>query len=554
MQKVLGLDIGSYSIKAVEIINKFNSYEISNFYETVIPNIEDTPPDAIIPVCMEQLFGENHIEADRIITAMPGQFISSRVLEFNFSDPRKIDASISLQLEEQVPFNMDDMVVDHQLLGTVGGKTSVLAVMTRKMFLRNFLDLLGRINIDPKLVDVDSLAFYNLCSHFKIGEDDTTAMLDLGHEKTSVCIIRGGLLKMFRSVNLGGRYITEYLARDMQVSFMEAQRIKHDISQILCENPDYNTLKGNDLEIARKITLATNSIIKELGRTFYSFKTTDKNPIERIYLSGGMANTKNLDVFMTEQFSIPCEVLDITGFGIDHHDELQTKISEVPQSLAIGLRAVSSLKKHSQINLRRGEFAYTQNYEKILEGATTALKIITIGLFLLLASYGIKYYFYSQKIDDLQAQYRKELFKSFPQLRQKYAKKKYTFKTFRRNAEKDVNKLINQKKDALLEFKQSTATSGALVTLRSISESLPKALKIDVTEYNFKSGRLGDGKLLIKAETDSYDMQSQIIDVLKSIPTLSNVEEKKSGPKPGSNGKVIEFTVTADYAPEGVAE
>ena len=94
MQKVIGLDIGSFSIKAIEIVNTFKTYEIVNFYETVVPTLEGVPLDAVVPVCMEQLFKENNIQADRIITAMPGQFISSRVLPFNFSDPRKIEASV----------------------------------------------------------------------------------------------------------------------------------------------------------------------------------------------------------------------------------------------------------------------------------------------------------------------------------------------------------------------------------------------------------------------------------------------------------------------------
>jgi Tfp pilus assembly PilM family ATPase len=86
LQRVIGLDIGSYSIKAVEIINTFKSYEIANFYENVIPNIDELDPDVVIPHCMEQLFRENNLRADRIITAMPGQYISSRVMAFNFSD------------------------------------------------------------------------------------------------------------------------------------------------------------------------------------------------------------------------------------------------------------------------------------------------------------------------------------------------------------------------------------------------------------------------------------------------------------------------------------
>ena len=227
MQKVIGLDIGSYSIKAVEIVNTFKSYEITNFYEVVIPNIEGVPLDAIVPVCMEQLFRENNLKADRILTAMPGQFISSRVLPFNFSDPRKIEASVMVELEDQVPFNMDDMIIDHQILGTTYGKTMALAVMTRKTFLKNFLDLLSRINIDPKLIDVDSLAFYNISSEVTENDDLNYALVDIGNEKTTVCIVRNGLLRMFRSINLGGRYITDFLARDLQVDFAEAQRIKN---------------------------------------------------------------------------------------------------------------------------------------------------------------------------------------------------------------------------------------------------------------------------------------------------------------------------------------
>ena len=83
-------------------------------------------------------FKEHHLQADRIITAMPGQFISSRVLPFNFSDPRKIEASVGVEVEDHVPFNMDDMVLDHQILGNAAGKTMALAVMTRKAFLKNF--------------------------------------------------------------------------------------------------------------------------------------------------------------------------------------------------------------------------------------------------------------------------------------------------------------------------------------------------------------------------------------------------------------------------------
>ncbi|MCX6123705.1 MAG: hypothetical protein NTV34_02990, partial [Proteobacteria bacterium] len=68
MQKVIGLDIGSYSIKAVEIVNSFKSYEIVNFYEAVIPYSETIEPDVLIPQTMEKLFKDNNLHADRVLT------------------------------------------------------------------------------------------------------------------------------------------------------------------------------------------------------------------------------------------------------------------------------------------------------------------------------------------------------------------------------------------------------------------------------------------------------------------------------------------------------
>ena len=140
MQKVIGLDIGSYSIKAVEIINSFKSYQIKNFYELEMPYRDDVEKNVVLAQCLEQLFQENNLQADRILTAMPGQYISSRIVPVGFSDPRKISMAVMSEVEDAVPFNMDEMIVDHQILGTgADGRTIVMVVMTRKSFLKSFL-------------------------------------------------------------------------------------------------------------------------------------------------------------------------------------------------------------------------------------------------------------------------------------------------------------------------------------------------------------------------------------------------------------------------------
>ena len=547
MQKVIGLDIGSYSIKAIEVVNTFKSYEVVNFYETVIPNLEGVPLDAIVPICMEQLFAEHNLTADRIITAMPGQFISSRVLSFSFSDPRKIAASIPVELEEFVPFNMDDMIVDHQVLGASKGKTMALAVMTRKAFLRNFLDLLSRVNIDPKLIDVDSLAFYNLCPTLNVPPEECYAFVDVGNEKTSVCIIKDGMLRMFRSINLGGRYITDFLSRDLECSFHEAQRWKHDVSKVMYSGNADEPMSDDQRRVAECITLAVNAIVKELGRTLYAYKSMDKDPIKRMIISGGTSKIEGLDQFLSEQLEVPVERFHLNRTNISINAALETKQAVLPQALAIGLRAVTTLKQHSQINLRRGEFAYVQNYEVIMRGASKTFRLLSVVLILLLISYVTKYYFYSQQIEKVKQQYIQEYGSVFPEAKKKANDKKLTFAKLRSDAEKKLKQGIKDKRAAIDEFTLATTESSALRALKDVSESLPKEVKIDVTEFDFRTTQIGEGKLVIRAETDNFASQSAIIEALGKVKSLQKVEEKSSGAKPGSDGKVIEFTVQAEF-------
>lgn len=547
MQRIIGLDIGSYSIKAVEIVNTFKSYEIANFYENVIPHAEELDQDIVIPACMEQLFVENNLNADRIITAMPGQYISSRVMSFGFNDPRKVEAAILSELEEATPFNMDDMIVDHQILGQMGSDWVTLAVMTRKTFLRSFLEHLQRIDIDPKLVDVDSLAFYNLSSYMEMPVGECCALVDVGHEKTSVCIVQDGVLRMFRSINLGGRYLTEFLARDLETGFADAQRVKHRVSRVICDEDQADELSGEDKLVAERMTLASNAIVKELGRTFYAFKTWEKTPPSVLFLSGGTSRIKNFGKYLQDQLEIPVSINKIDESNLKINPALSEYMTIMPQSVAIGMRAVGSMKRHSQINLRQDEFAYVQNYESVLKMATAACKVIAVVLVILCVSYGMKYFFYKRQIDVLQDQYLKEYTSLFPAVKSQYVPGKYTFSKLRNDATSKLQREVNSKRNAVSGFLSDNSASPALLTLKALSEAIPKDVKVDIILYQFNTPLSGAGKLILKGETDGYASVEAIKTALKDVALLKNVDDKESGPKPGDN-KVIVFTILADYA------
>ena len=166
---------------------------------------------------------------------------------------------------------------------------------------------------------------------------------------------------------------------------------------------------------------------------------------------------------------------------------------------------------------------------------------------LLVVSYVFKYYFYTNEIESIKSQYKKEFLASFPGLKKKYRKDNITFAKLRSDAERHLKGGISEKQGAIAEFQLANSGSGALKVLHAISSAIPEKTKIDVTLFDFKTTFPGSGKLVLKAETDNFSSQAAILEALSQIPLLQEVEEKNSGAKPGSDGKVIEFTVHAKY-------
>ena len=544
MQKIIGLDIGSYSIKAVEISNHFKSYEISNYYEKIIVRDENTPKEQLIINCMQQLFSENKIKADRIVTALPGQYTSSRILSFNFSDHKKIEAAVYSELEDVVPYNIDDMIVDYQIIGTLDNKTLVLAVMTRKEFIGNFLDKLQKINIDPKLIDIDSLSFYNLSPYLNMQKNKCYGIVDIGHEKTSICFVQNGVLRMFRSINLGGRYLTDFIARDLEVSFSEAEKLKHKVSTFIVKNDKTKTqLSEQDQKIAERMTVAANPISRELGRTLYAFKSWEKAPVETLFLSGGTSLIHNMDHYLEEQLGTKIFKKQLTNSSLQINLKLKSKISKMSQGIAIGLRAVSSLKGQSQINVRKDEFAYIQDYESLFKQVSSIVRLVALLLIVLTLTYSVKYFVYSEETNKIQSQYKKEIASIFPKLKRKFSSNSYSFDRVHKESVQRLKNAIDINKNANKNFVLASDKSGSLVGLSAISKYLPKEIKVNIVEYKYVFQSVQVGYIFLRVEADSFDILDKFEETIKKIPSFSETVVKSSSAKPGSDLKLAEYEI-----------
>jgi type IV pilus assembly protein PilM len=331
MQKILGLDIGSYSIKAVEILNTFKTHKVTHFYEIVIPEIEGLDSSVVGLTAVKQLFTENDLDADRTYTAMMGLLCSMRVLQLQNVKKRMIPQVVQSELETQAPFDIDEVVIDSQILDWKDNQSSVLSVLCRKDHIEAYLNGLKDLEIEPKVIDVDYLSFLNLFPYIQFADSNTSLLsqmalpgfkkgtsildggkcrliIDMGHLKTSMVVFKEGKLATARTIRMGGRYFTDFLQKSLGVTFNEAQRLKHAISQIEYK-ADSRAEKGKEREfaVAKQLGLAVTELTKELIRTMHSFKAQDRLIPDSVVLTGGSSVISGLPEFLSQVLQIPVE-------------------------------------------------------------------------------------------------------------------------------------------------------------------------------------------------------------------------------------------------------
>ena len=154
-QKIIGLDIGSHSIKAVQLRRTFRGFELIGFHEKEIPREGEMAPSDAVVQALTELFGEGRIAGDLLITSIPGHQVSARIIKLPFADRKKMDKVIPFDIEGYTPFNIEEMVVSYHIVKVEKGGAQILALLVKKDVLRDHLETLERAKISPKIVDLD---------------------------------------------------------------------------------------------------------------------------------------------------------------------------------------------------------------------------------------------------------------------------------------------------------------------------------------------------------------------------------------------------------------
>jgi type IV pilus assembly protein PilM len=308
-KQLVGLDIGSSSIKAAELRPLRNGA-----YELLSLGVEQLSPDCIvdgaviskIPVAdaINRIFAQQTIKNRRVATSISGHSVIVKKISLPVQHEEDLAESIRWEAEQYIPFDITDVNLDYQVLGenSASGNLDVLLVAVKKEKITDHTSVISMAGKNPVVVDVDAFALQNAYEvNYEPVTRTTVALLDIGASVMTINIVAGSDFLFTRDVAVGGRQYTDFIQKEFGLNFNQAEALKHG------EVVD----KINPSDAQHVIESVTEIICLEIQKTFDFFKsTTTIDHIDRMLVSGGAAHTPGLLETLARKFAIPTEKFD----------------------------------------------------------------------------------------------------------------------------------------------------------------------------------------------------------------------------------------------------
>jgi len=333
-KSLVGLDIGSSSVKAVELKLTKLGYELVSF--GLEPLAQDTVVDGAImdaPAVAEKIsaiFDSQNIKSKDVATSVSGHSVIVKRVPMPVMSEEELYDRIQAEASQHIPFDIADVNLSHQLLETVDNQMDVLLVAVKKDKILNHTNVLAQAGKTPEVVDIDAFALQNCFEvNYEPDPGQVVALLNVGASVMNINIVRGWIPLFTRDVSVGGNQYTDALQKELDLSFDDAEWLKMG-----------GTRPGVTEEQRASILRSVSDIlILEIQKTFDFFRATASGEnIRRIVVAGGTARVPGLLDLLREEFAVPVEELypfRKVAINPGRHDE--SHLREVAPRLAIAV-------------------------------------------------------------------------------------------------------------------------------------------------------------------------------------------------------------------------
>ena len=334
-QSLVGLDIGSHTIKAVELDPPSSrGYRLVNWgisaplAEAIVDG--EIMDRQLVTDAVTNLLESRGIKSRNVVAAVSGRAVIVKKITMNKLSAEDAQQAVYWEAEQHVPYDINDVSLDFEILGPAPNdpkQMQVLLVAAKKDMVMSFSDLIREAGLQPLIVDVDSFAAQNaLSANYDFAPDDVVAILNIGAEITNINIMQGGVPYFTKDLQVGGNSFIESAQRKFNLSQTEAA------AAVRGEG-------GQGIDVMPVVEGACENIATALERAQTYLRTAgEAGPLTRIMLCGGASMTPGVPEFLSRRFNVTAEITNpLTRIGYDPALFAGQDVMKVAPLLTVGI-------------------------------------------------------------------------------------------------------------------------------------------------------------------------------------------------------------------------
>ncbi|MCP3984871.1 MAG: type IV pilus assembly protein PilM [bacterium] len=311
-KSIVGLDIGSSSVKAVELVVRNKGIELQHV------GVAPLPPEAIVQGAflnsgaivdaIAQAIDTAGIKTKNVATAVSGHSVIVKKISLPVMTRDELEESIRWEAEQYIPFDINEVNLDFQILesGEVEGQMDVLLVAVKKDLIDDYVQVISEAGLTASVVDVAAFAVENAYeTNYDPNPNEVVALVNIGAQVVSINIVDHGVPAFTRDVSTGGNAYTEEIQKALSVGWEEAERLK------IGGGPGEESQEVVPQEVEKAMRSITETVLGEISRSLDFFSATAAEArIGKVVLSGGGCLVSGLDAAFQGKTNLPVEMLN----------------------------------------------------------------------------------------------------------------------------------------------------------------------------------------------------------------------------------------------------
>ncbi|MDP8263633.1 MAG: type IV pilus assembly protein PilM [Candidatus Ancaeobacter aquaticus] len=379
--RIIGLDIGESALKIVELEKKSGevrllNYEVIECDDGLGKGLTDDDRQNALLEKLTKFVDSKIFRNNSCIVGISGQAVFIRFVKLPVVEKRKMDQIVQYEAQQQVPFPIEEVRWDYQLLGNGAlEERDILLVAIKQDIVRTLVESVYQNGLMPEVIDVLPLSLYNCFAYNGLLTDEASLVVDIGARTTNL-IVTGGDELWIRSIPIAGNSLTQCIVDDMKISEPEAENLKRSVGFGQGEIPE---LRG-------AIERGASRLFAEISRSLGYYKSQfGGTPIKKVFITGGGSKLKNIEEALSERFKMPVEKFDplqkITGAVKD--EQKAGALTETKHLLAnaigLGLRGIT--RTELSVNLIPSDILKQRGFVKKFAYYVVTFIVILLTLF-----------------------------------------------------------------------------------------------------------------------------------------------------------------------------